>query len=306
MDFTSGTGIAVGTPVDDNGHGTAVAGIIGAVGNNETGVCGTCWDVTLVSLKVLDSGTAGKSSYALAAIDYAESKNIPIINFSVGWYSGDSTYDQTLYAAIGNYSGLFACSAGNGGIDIDTNSFYPASLARSNILVVGASDENDIKRTDSNYGENNVDIFAPGTSIYTTTSDGKYGPRNQTSIATPYVTGTAALLLSKYPNMAALELKKSILQNADIVYDSAGNSVFGELCSSGGRLNAYTALTNVAHSYTYTNQNLYVGHNCVCSTCGYACLERHTWNTGVSPYRCTKCGLTSTFIPASVEDEFSE
>ena len=113
--------------------------------------------------------------------------------------------------------------------DNDNYIFYPGNYDLDNIIVVGASDENDEKSSFSNYGATNVDIFAPGSNIYSTTYDGGYGTNSGTSFAAPYVAGAAALLLSKYPNLSTAELKRTIMQNVDIVYNANGEDVFGEL-----------------------------------------------------------------------------
>ena len=171
----------------------------------------------------------------------------------------------------------------------------------SNIIVVGASTENDEIADFSNYGKNNVDIFAPGENIYSTTSTGGYDSDGGTSFAAPYVAGVAALLLSKYPDMSTADLKQTILRNVDIVYDGDDNNVYGDYCTSGGRLNAYKALSNrvCVHTYTYANQGIYAGHTCTCSKCGYTCTENHTWVAILSMYQCSKCRVKSSFVPAT-------
>ncbi|MBP5312796.1 MAG: S8 family serine peptidase, partial [Clostridia bacterium] len=163
MSFLSGTGVAEPDPTDGYGHGTHVAGIIGAAGNNGSGVCGVCWNVKLVSLKIYQNGGASRSSNMISAIDYAESKSIPILNIS--YTTGNSS---SLRTAIENYSGLVVCAAGNDGVNIDNNPVYPACYTCSNIITVGKSDINDNKANTSNYGVSSVDIFAPGQGILST------------------------------------------------------------------------------------------------------------------------------------------
>jgi subtilisin family serine protease len=239
-----------GTSVDDypGGHGTFVAGIIGAEGNNGFGVTGVCWDVTLVSLKVLNDKGIGLSSYTARAIAEASSEGIPILNLSGRWFlssTGLSAYDEPLTAVINAYSGLLVCSAGNENRDINIGQkpCYPASYNLDNLITVGATDSNDDlwyknNLEGSNYGSSSVDLFAPGAGIYSTDNNGSFDYDSGTSFATPFVTGVAALLKSMKPELSAQELKARILDNVD---------KFGNLsnkCVSGGRLNAYRAVTN--------------------------------------------------------------
>lgn len=317
-DFTNGYEGYIQRPVDYNGHGTAVAGVIGAGGDNGRGVAGACWNVRLVSLQILNSAGKGYSSNAALAIDFADSHNIPIINFSVGWYDDDDNsndmteqslrYDYALYTVINNYSGLFVCAAGNSTLDNDEVDFLPSNYRLPNLISVGASDENDCRAYFSNYGYDTVDIFAPGSNIYTTTLNGGYTSMSGTSFAAPYVAGVAALLLSKYPYLTAEELKLSILRNAESVYNVNGSDVFYNYCTSGGRLNAYDTLMNRVHTHTYSHVSVGVteGHDCVCTVCGYSIRESHRWSTSGFIHRCVLCGLESTYRPYGSDDVVSE
>lgn len=231
--------------VDNLGHGTYVAGIIGAEGDNQIGITGVCWDVTLVSLKVSNDDDGSMSSTAVvAAIYYAANKNIPIINMSLGTY-----YDNpSLANAIHTYDGLVVAAAGNDERNSDIYLHYPSSYAYDNIISVGASSRtNNIwvlnqQFGGSNYGKNNVDLFAPGDNVYSTLPSNKLGYASGTSMAAPHVAGVAALLLSKYPHLSATAIKEIIMNGVDLVKDSSGNNIFMDLCVSGGRLNAYNSL----------------------------------------------------------------
>ena len=265
-----------------DGHGTHVAGIIGAQGNNSIGISGVCWNVDLVSLRVDKlPDSEGKIYWSLAAIiaaiQYADEKGIDILNFSGGFLTAPSEYIYAIELQIENFDGLFVCAAGNEYKNNDIVATYPSNFSLDNLISVGASTSGDTKRENSNYGKTTVDIFAPGENIYST-FNGEYGIGSGTSMAAPVVAGVAALLLSAHPELTAQELKAVILSSVDVVYDGNGNNVFGNLCVSGGRINAYKALNNnLLHNYSYISTSS-TSHNCVCSTCGYQKPANHTWS----------------------------
>ena len=302
VSFLTNTAVAETNPTDPYGHGTHVAGIIGAAGNNNLGVCGVCWNVKLVSIKVIDSSGNGCSSRTIMAIDYAESKSIPIINLSLGSFS----FISAMETAINNYSGLAVCAAGNYNTDTDITPFYPACYSCSNIISVGKSDSNDDVANDSNYGATSVDIFAPGQGIlstyplsicnsgacntYTHISTG-YHTKNGTSMAAPYVAGVAALIKSSHPNITVAQLKSAILDNGDAC------SSLTNKCLTGSRLNAYNALHSV-HSFTaFVDYGNPYYHKSACSVCGlFGPKSIHDWvpNLLHTRYTCSKCGATTT------------
>lgn len=195
-------------PTDDVEHGTHVAGTIGGLGNNGAGLSGVNWQVTLMPLKFL--GPAGGSTYdAVRAILYASQMGAQISNNS--WGGGD--YSETLRAAIvtANERGhLFVAAAGNDYENNDVKSKYPCTYQEANVVCVGATDANDIKAGFSNYGAASVHLSAPGVNIYSTLPGGGYDYWAGTSMATPHVTGTAALMLSKLPSLN-VQQRKSIL-----------------------------------------------------------------------------------------------
>ena len=282
-DFTSGYYAPADPVIDLYGHGTEVAGIIGAKGNNYSGISGVAWNVKLVSIRVHSTGPSHSSTNVINAINYASSMGIPIIN-----YSGGGTYDDpAYYTAIENYNGLLVCAAGNQGSNNDSTPIFPASYTYSNIISVGAStttSTNDQPRANSNYGATSVDIFAPGTDIWTTGTNNRYIPSGATSIAAPFVSGLAALMLTECPSITVATMKSRIMNYADKL------SAFAGKCVSGGRINAYMALKN-AHTfnYTYTSSS----HTGRCS-CGEVRTETHTFtNIGVQ-YVCITCGYTTT------------
>lgn len=314
-DFLNGSSVAVSRVTDPLGHGTHVAGIIAAQGNNTTGISGVSWYTTLVSLRVIDENDVAYCSALVSAINYATSCGIPILNFSGGWTDVYESMITVLNAALTSYNGLFICAAGNQGNDIDSSPVAPASFVGDRIITVGASTSGDRKLDNSNYSKTRVDLFAPGENILSCfpedicennpdacetvyNSDHKedgYHYIGGTSMASPYVSGVAALILAMHPSLSAAEIKDWIMDGVDIVKDADGKSVFGAYCVSGGRLNAYNAVNNhVYDSYTSLNASK---HNCVCE-CGAVRLEVHTWKTvtrveigggSVTVTYCTKC-----------------
>jgi subtilisin family serine protease/subtilisin-like proprotein convertase family protein len=195
--FTSLT-TTTGNVLDDNGHGTHVAGIIGAVGNNGVGVSGVNWHVQLMALKFLDSSGSGYTSGAVRAIDYAIAHGASIINAS--W--GGGGFDQALSDAIGRaqHAGvIFVAAAGNNSLNNDTSPFYPASYNYDNVVTVAASDSTDHPASFTNYGPHTVDLYAPGVGIWSTVPSG-YASYSGTSMATPFVTGALALLKAEHPD----------------------------------------------------------------------------------------------------------
>jgi len=204
-------------PIDTDGHGTHAAGIIGAVGDNEVGVAGVNWNVSLMSVKVLEDGE-GSLSDIIDGMDYVldqvtvEGENV--VATSNSWAGVDDS--ELLKQSIEDHRDegiLFVCAAGNDGKDIDKEPVYPASYDLENIISVGSYDEDGDLATHSNHGRS-VDVGAPGVSIYSTLLDDSYGYRSGTSMAVPHVSGLAALLHSNDSTHDYLSLKNVILHGA--------------------------------------------------------------------------------------------
>lgn len=230
-----------GNPADDQGHGTHVAGTIGAAANNGNPHVGIAWNVRLMACKFLDSDGSGYTSDAIEAIDYAIANGARIINASWG---GDA-YSQALFDAMSSATAqqvLFVSAAGNDSIDNDLYPSYPCSYDLDNVISVAALDRTDKLSEFSNYGKNSVDLGAPGVQIFscTSASDSSYLSLDGTSMAAPHVTGTAALLLSQFPNSGVLELRQRLLTTIMPI------PALSQATLSGGRLNAYNALNAVA------------------------------------------------------------
>lgn len=199
-------------PMDDNGHGTHVAGTIGAVGNNGTGAVGVNWNVRIMSLKFMDSGGSGYTSSAVSAIYYAVNNGAKVINNS--W--GGGGYDQALATAIqyARSRGVIVVNAaGNSSVNVDSSPFYPGSINYDNVLTVAATDQNNNLASFSNYGVNTVDIAAPGVSILSTYTSNRYANMSGTSMASPHVAGAAALVWSRNPTWTYSQVISALVSN---------------------------------------------------------------------------------------------
>ena len=204
-----------GNPNDENGHGSHCSGTIAGRGNNGIGVAGVNWQVKLMGLKFLDASGYGAISDAITAIEYAvnmKNRGVNIKVLSNSW--GGGGYSQALEAAItqADQAGImFVAAAGNDNNDNDTNPSYPSSYESPNIVAVAAIDHNGNRASFSSYGETSVDIAAPGVNINSTWLGNGYNTISGTSMATPHVSGVAALVLSREPNLSIAALKDRLL-----------------------------------------------------------------------------------------------
>lgn len=261
-DFNS-QGYGNGNPqnrVDDESHGTHVAGIIAAERNNGIGVNGVAKNVKLMSIRAVPNGDEYDKDIALG-IRYAVDNGAKIINCSFGKsYSPNAewVYDAIRYAAKNDV--LIVHAAGNDGNDLDdeANPNYPNDHKyggieiSDNVIVVGAlapSYGSKMVASFSNYGGQNVDVFAPGGEIYSTVPSGKYEFNSGTSMAAPAVAGVAALIRSYYPSLSASQVKQVLMQSglqskASVILsgDQGNSKPFTETSKSGKMVNAYNAL----------------------------------------------------------------
>jgi thermitase len=224
-----------GSGEDDNGHGTHVAGIVGARGDNGVGIAGTCWSTKLVAVKFMNSRGKGSTSNAIAGIEYAVKKGIKIINCSFGSDAKSSSLkDAVDYAQ--SKGALLVVAAGNDGENIDKSPVYPASYSDSNILTVAATTDQDELASFSNYGSSEVDVAAPGDDIFSTYIGGGYKFLSGTSMASPYVAGVAALLRKQEPDATYGDLRYAIRHKVDTPPALSGKVAYN------GRLNADKAI----------------------------------------------------------------
>src|SRR5215813_14034375 len=230
------------SPLDDNNHGSHTSGTIGATGNNGSGVVGVNWTASIMGLKFLSASGSGNTADAIECIDFAiqakarfgAQANVRILSNS--W--GGGGFSQALLDAINRANSnnmLSVCAAGNNNSNNDTTAFFPANYDASNVLSVAATDNRDNKSSFSNFGATTVDLGAPGTNILSTVPNGGFAVFSGTSMATPHVSGAAALVLSKC-SLSTANLKANLMNNVDPVSSLAGRTV------TGGRLNVNKAI----------------------------------------------------------------
>jgi len=234
IDDIHGYNMAFGNsvPFDTDGHGTHVAGIIGAEGNNNRGVAGINWDCQIVALKVGSARDGAYTSAILEAIDYMLANDIRVSNNSYGCYD---CYSQALDDAIGQLEQaghIFVTAAGNGFLGLGTNNdlfpFYPASYDHENVIAVASLNNNDRKPKSSNFGPGTVEIGAPGVNILSTYLNNGYAYLDGTSMATAEVTGAVALTMSRRPEMPWQNVRQRIVLTARPV-----NALQGRVISNG-------------------------------------------------------------------------
>ncbi len=234
-----------GDPMDDNGHGTHVAGTIGAVGDNQLGVSGVNHEVSIVACKFLGATGSGATTDAVECFEYftglkQAGYNVVVTNNSWSGAGFSQALVDVMAGPVGMDPILHAAAAGNSKDNNDTTPNYPASYGLTNIISVAATDNADSYASFSGYGSTTIDVAAPGVSILSTSLNDGYASLSGTSMATPHVAGAAALVKSLHPAMTASQLKQVLINGTDIVSDPAKVTV------SSGRLNVHQSLTNLS------------------------------------------------------------
>lgn len=239
-------------------HGTHVAGIVGAIRNNDIGMNGIADNIEIMILRTVPNGDERDKDVA-NAIRYAVQNGANVINMSFGKsFSPQKEYVDDAVRYADSSGVLMIHGAGNDGYDVDVKKNYPNKYYADstgyamNWITVGASTpakELNIAADFSNYGKNNVDVFAPGVSIYSTVPNNEYEFLNGTSMAAPVVTGLAALIMSYYPELTSEQVKRIIFDSAEPLFDEIqkpGSQIeyvpFSSLSASGGIVNALRAV----------------------------------------------------------------
>jgi thermitase len=229
-----------GDPMDENGHGTHCAGIIGAEGDNNEGITGVNWKVEIMPLKFMNASGSGTTKDAIKAINYVIDRkragvNVRVINASWGSTMKSKALEDVIREA-GEAGVLFVAAAGNSSADSDRSPHYPAGYNLPNVISVAALNRKDELASFSNYGAKSVHIAAPGAEILSTWLGGTFEEHSGTSMATPEVVGVAALVLSLDPELSVKELRQRLMDATDPLPALKGKVV------SGGRINAALAV----------------------------------------------------------------
>ncbi|MCB9061926.1 MAG: S8 family serine peptidase [Halobacteriovoraceae bacterium] len=226
-------------PMDAHYHGTHVAGTIGAVQNNRTGIPGVAPRVKIMAIKTVPSRGDEKDSDVIEALLYAARNGAKVINCSFGKNSVSlgKSLSETIDYIGKNYGTLVVVAAGNNGRDIDKNPIFPASMKNQNIFTIGASQNKGEPAYFSNFGQISVDLFAPGMAIYSTSPRNSYRGLSGTSMAAPFVSGVVALIWSIYPDISLNEIKEVLMKSVDI------RIPFRDKANAPGHINVYKALS---------------------------------------------------------------
>jgi subtilisin family serine protease len=227
-------------PMDENGHGTHCAGIIGAEGENDLGIAGVNWKVQIMPLKFMNAGGFGTTKDAIEAINYVIDRkkagvNVRIISASWGSTQKSRALEEVIRKASENDI-LFVAAAGNASTNNDRSPHYPSSYNVPNVISVAALDRNDQLAKFSNFGSKSVAIAAPGVDILSTWLGNQYEEKSGTSMATPVVAGVAALVLAENPRLSVEDLRQRLMASTDPIVALKGKT------TSGGRINAAKAL----------------------------------------------------------------
>lgn len=223
---------------DTHSHGTHVSGTIAARQNNALGIAGIASNVRIMAIRAVPASSDETDIDIAEAFIYAAKNGARIINCSFGKRKneGNRLIPDTLKYIQDTYGVLVIAAAGNDSDNIDIKPIYPASHQNENLLIVASTTENGKMSGFSNYGQLNVDVAAPGTSIYSTVPGNRYASMSGTSMASPTTTGIAAEILAHYPHLSPLQLKEVLINSVTKI------STFKNKISSGGRIDLLKAM----------------------------------------------------------------
>ncbi|MEW6282881.1 MAG: S8 family peptidase, partial [Candidatus Eremiobacterota bacterium] len=221
-----------GDPMDGHSHGTHVSGTIAAEGNNGQGVVGVNWEARIMPVKIFSDSGRTTADAIIRGLLYATRMGARVTSNS--W--GGGAANEAIKDAFRQSPALHIVAAGNDGKNNDSRPTYPASYDLGNIVAVAATDKNDRLASFSNYGRTSVDVAAPGVGVYSTVPNNGYGNKSGTSMATPHVSGMAALILSAHPELSNEQVKSRLIHSSDKVSALNGKSV------SNGRANLARAI----------------------------------------------------------------
>jgi subtilisin family serine protease len=274
-----------GNPMDDNVHGTHVAGTIGAVGNNGQGISGVAQNIQMIPCKFLSSRGAGTTSDALKCLEYfAVLKSRPynpvnIVATNNSWGGGGRS--QALLDAIKAHEKLgilFVAAAGNDSANNDVTDSYPANYDVGNIVSVAATDHNDRLATFSNYGRKKVHIAAPGVKIWSTTLGHSYGELSGTSMATPHVTGLIAIIASQFNSLSFQGIKNLLLAGGQKIAATTNTTISGRRIRGAddngvGSLTCNNQILVVRNEPTTSTHNIQLGQSIRLSAQHFNCAS---------------------------------
>lgn len=263
FDFIHNQDIPIGQNSDDNGHGTLVAGVLGATANNSIGIAGTNWQISLMPLKALDASGKGEAAAVAQSIIWATDHGAQFINLSIGGlgFGHDTALVNAITYAF-NHNVLIVAAAGNDsaavGQNLDQNPVFPICDDNNYNMVLGvtATDQNDLKPEFANYGRNCIDVTAPGKRILSTinfdpaskkAAPNSYAYASGTSLAVPFVVGQAVLIKSLYPFASNIQIRDKIITTADPIDNLNLSQCGGQSCRGflgTGRINVAKSLEN--------------------------------------------------------------
>lgn len=274
-----------GNPMDDNMHGTHVAGTIAATGDNNIGVIGVAPNARVASCKFLSSEGSGGISDAIKCMEYfaqLKSRNINPVNIVAtnnSWGGGAAS--QALLDAIKEHEALgilFIAAAGNESNNNDINDRYPCNYNVENVISVAASDHDDNLASFSNYGKKTVHVAAPGLKILSTVLNHGYAELSGTSMATPHVSGLAALVASHFPNLNYAGIKNLITTGGQKILAASTTTISGRRIRGAdelgiGSLTCDNQILNIRQSPKSSTQNINFGASILLSAWRINCAN---------------------------------